>query len=100
MPHHRRMHAQNLTALAVLLAAAVACGLAMSRARLPAAAGFILVGVALGPSGAALIKPDDSIATLAELGVLMLLFIIGTCTRKISLPWRSCWPPPSPAASA
>lgn len=77
MPHHRRMHAQNLTALAVLLAAAVACGLAMSRARLPAAAGFILVGVALGPSGAALIKPDDSIETLAELGVLMLLFIIG-----------------------
>jgi CPA2 family monovalent cation:H+ antiporter-2 len=71
------MHAHNLTALAILLAAAVACGLSMHRLRMPAAAGFILIGVALGPSGAKLIQPDDSIATLAELGVLMLLFIIG-----------------------
>ena len=30
------MHEHNLTALAVLLAAAVACGLGMSRMRLPA----------------------------------------------------------------
>jgi CPA2 family monovalent cation:H+ antiporter-2 len=72
------MHdAQNLTALALVLAAAVACGLAMTRLRLPAAAGFILVGVALGPSGLGLIHASDSIATLAEMGVLMLLFLIG-----------------------
>ena len=71
------MHDQNLTALALLLAAAVICGLAMSRLRLPAAAGFILVGAGLGPSGAGLIGPSDSIETLADLGVLMLLFIIG-----------------------
>jgi CPA2 family monovalent cation:H+ antiporter-2 len=72
------MHdAQNLTALALVLAAAVGCGLVMSRLRLPAAAGFILVGVALGPSGAHLIETSGSIETLAELGVLMLLFIIG-----------------------
>jgi CPA2 family monovalent cation:H+ antiporter-2 len=67
----------DLTALALVLAAAVACGLVMSRLRLPAAAGFILVGVALGPSGAGLIDASQSIETLAELGVLMLLFIIG-----------------------
>jgi CPA2 family monovalent cation:H+ antiporter-2 len=78
------MHAQNLTALAMLLAAAVACGLSMTRLRMPAAAGFILVGMALGPSGAKLIEPDDSIATLAELGVLMLLFIIGMELRLSS----------------
>ncbi len=78
------MHAQNLTALAMLLAAAVACGLSMTRLRMPAAAGFILVGMALGPSGAKLIQPDDSIATLAELGVLMLLFIIGMELRLAS----------------
>ncbi len=71
------MHSQSLTALAMLLAAAVGCGLLMSRLRLPAAGGFILVGVGLGPSGAGLIEPSASIATLAELGVLMLLFIIG-----------------------
>ena len=78
------MHEHNLTALAVLLTAAVVCGLVMSRFRLPAAAGFILVGIGLGPSGAGLIQPDDSIATLAELGVLMLLFIIGMEMRLAS----------------
>jgi CPA2 family monovalent cation:H+ antiporter-2 len=66
-----------LTALAVVLAAAVACGLGMSRLRLPAAAGFILVGMALGPTGAGMIQSTPGIETLAELGVLMLLFIIG-----------------------
>jgi CPA2 family monovalent cation:H+ antiporter-2 len=71
------MHTQNLTALALVLAAAVALGLVMSRVRMPAAAGFILVGVALGPSGLGLIETSDSIETLADLGVLMLLFIIG-----------------------
>ena len=71
------MHMQSLTALALLLAAAVACGLVMTRLRLPAAAGFIMVGVGLGPSGAGLIQPSQSIETLADLGVLMLLFIIG-----------------------
>ena len=71
------MHTQNLTALALVLAAAVALGFAMTRLRLPAAAGFILVGVALGPSGIGLIDTSDSIETLADLGVLMLLFILG-----------------------
>jgi CPA2 family monovalent cation:H+ antiporter-2 len=71
------MHMQSLTALALLLAAAVACGLLMTRLRLPAAAGFIMVGVGLGPSGVGLIQPSQSIETLADLGVLMLLFIIG-----------------------
>jgi len=71
------MHTQNLTALALVLACAVALGFAMSRVRMPAAAGFILVGVALGPSGLGLIQTSDSIETLADLGVLMLLFIIG-----------------------
>lgn len=75
---------QSLFALAVLLAAAVACGLLMNRLRMPAAAGFILVGVALGPSGMGLIHTSSSIEILAELGVLMLLFIIGMEMRLAS----------------
>jgi len=71
------MHTEALAALALLLAAAVICGLVMARLRMPAAAGFILVGVALGPSGAGLIQPSVPIETMADLGVLMLLFIIG-----------------------
>src|ERR1700760_2687694 len=75
---------QSLSALALLLAAAVGLGLLMNRLRMPAAAGFILVGLALGPSGAGLIATSDNIETLAELGVLMLLFIIGMEMRLAS----------------
>lgn len=72
------MHdSHGLTAIALLLAAAVGMGLFMSRLRLPAAAGFILVGIVLGPSGAGMIATDTAIETLAEMCVLMLLFIIG-----------------------
>jgi CPA2 family monovalent cation:H+ antiporter-2 len=68
---------QSLSALALLLAAAVGMGLLLNRLRMPAAAGFILVGMALGPSGMRLIATSDNIETLAQMGVLMLLFIIG-----------------------
>jgi len=51
------MHTESLTALALLLAAAVAMGLFMSRLRLPAAPGFILVGRGAGASGWGLIDP-------------------------------------------
>ena len=68
---------QDITALAAVLSAAVLCGLFMNRLRLPAAAGFILAGVVMGPTGIGLISPSTAIETLAELGVLMLLFIIG-----------------------
>jgi CPA2 family monovalent cation:H+ antiporter-2 len=77
------MH-QSISALALVLAAAVALGLVMNRLRMPAAAGFILVGVALGPTGLGLIRDSGSIETLAELGVLMLLFIIGMEMRLAS----------------
>jgi CPA2 family monovalent cation:H+ antiporter-2 len=71
------MHLESITAIALVLAAAVALGFGMSRVRMPAAAGFILMGVALGPSGLGLIQTSASIETLADLGVLMLLFILG-----------------------
>ena len=59
---------QSLAALALLLAAAVGCGLVMNRLRMPAAAGFILVGMALGPSGAGLIATSDNIETWPSWG--------------------------------
>ena len=74
----------DLTALAVVLAAAVVAGLAMNRMRLPAAAGFILVGLVLGPTGFGMIAHSSSVETLADLGVLMLLFIIGMELRLAS----------------
>ncbi|MEJ0026186.1 MAG: cation:proton antiporter [Rhizomicrobium sp.] len=74
----------DLTALALVLAAAVVAGLAMNRVRLPAASGFILVGLVLGPTGFGMIAHSASVQTLADLGVLMLLFIIGMELRLAS----------------
>ena len=71
------IHHPELTAAAVVALAAVLCGALMARFRQPAIVGFILAGVVLGPSGLALVSNRDAISTLAEFGVLMLLFVVG-----------------------
>jgi CPA2 family monovalent cation:H+ antiporter-2 len=68
-------HAQ-LTALAIVVVAALACGMTMQRLRQPAVLGYIVAGVILGPSGLGLVENRAFIHVLAELGVLMLLFLI------------------------
>ena len=67
----------NLTGIAVVVLAALVCGMAMERFRQPAIVGYILAGVLLGPSALAVVESRASIDVLAELGVLMLLFLIG-----------------------
>ncbi|MEK9723577.1 MAG: cation:proton antiporter, partial [Rhodospirillaceae bacterium] len=66
-----------LTGIAAVALAALACGIAMTRLRQPAIVGYILAGVLLGPSGLGLVGNREEIHNLAELGVLMLLFLIG-----------------------
>lgn len=66
-----------LTGIAAVALAALACGIAMTRLRQPAIVGYILAGVLLGPSGLRLVADRGEIHDLAELGVLMLLFLIG-----------------------
>ena len=66
----------DLTGIAVVASVAVIVGLALIRLRQPAIVGYILAGVLLGPSGLALISRTEGLITLAELGVLMLLFLI------------------------
>ncbi len=70
-------HHYQLTNIAVVVLAALACGLLMLRLRQPALVGYILAGAILGPSGFALVDNRETIALVAELGVLMLLFLIG-----------------------
>lgn len=70
-------HAGELTQVAIVVALALVCGLALGRLRQPAVVGYILAGVLLGPSGLGLVDNRESIGFLAELGVLLLLFVVG-----------------------
>jgi CPA2 family monovalent cation:H+ antiporter-2 len=72
MPIH-----SELTAAAVVALVALMCGVAMARLKQSAIVGYIIAGVLLGPSGFALVKDRETINTLAEFGVLMLLFLVG-----------------------
>lgn len=82
------VHAELLN-LVVVLMAALAGGILMSRVRQPAIVGYILAGVILGPSGFGLVQDRGNVETLAELGVLMLLFLVG---MELSLRgFRAVW---------
>tara|TARA_R110002124_G_scaffold233406_1_gene398750 strand:+ start:125662 stop:126849 length:1188 start_codon:yes stop_codon:yes gene_type:complete len=63
--------------MAVLLAAAFAGGAILQKLHQPVMVGYILVGFILGPSVSGLIDDKHQIETLAELGILLLLFIVG-----------------------
>ncbi|HKQ58011.1 MAG TPA: cation:proton antiporter [Candidatus Eisenbacteria bacterium] len=63
--------------LVVLAAIALAVVMLFRRVRLPAAIGFIATGVMAGPGGLGLIGDPELVRTLAEFGVVLLLFTVG-----------------------
>ncbi len=67
----------DFTGAALVALAALLCGIAMEKMRQPAFVGYILAGVLLGPSALALVESREQIDALADLGVLLLLFVIG-----------------------
>ncbi|MDP7105301.1 MAG: cation:proton antiporter [SAR202 cluster bacterium] len=56
---------------------AVVGDLAARIMRLPALLGFIAVGIVVGPAGLRVIDNPDVVHTLAEIGVILLLFSVG-----------------------
>ncbi|HTH16317.1 MAG TPA: cation:proton antiporter [Magnetospirillum sp.] len=84
------VHHPELTAAALVALAALLCGVVMTRLRQPAIVGYILAGVVLGPSGLKLVDNEDAVGTLAEFGVLMLLFVVGIelDLRRFVQGWR------------
>lgn len=61
----------------VVLGAAVLVVFLSARLRLPVVVGLILTGMLIGPSGLALIEDVAQVEVFAEIGVVLLLFIIG-----------------------
>jgi glutathione-regulated potassium-efflux system ancillary protein KefC len=58
-------------------AAAVVAVMISHKLRLGSVAGYLLAGIAIGPWGFQLVDTVDQIRAFAELGVVMLLFVIG-----------------------
>jgi CPA2 family monovalent cation:H+ antiporter-2 len=63
--------------LVVLFGAALVVVLVLRRLRLPTIAGFLVAGALIGPSGVGWIRDAHEIESLAEIGVVLLLFTIG-----------------------
>lgn len=79
----------ELLPLAVVALVALSCGIFLTRLKQPAVVGYILAGLVLGPSGFELVENEESIGLLAELGMLLLLFVLG---MELSLrAFRQIW---------
>ena len=62
--------------LVMIIASACAVGL-LARVRLPAAVGYLVAGLAIGPHGFQLLTVSDETQFLAGLGVIFLMFMVG-----------------------
>ena len=70
-------HESEILTTTFLMLSAVSFGLILRRLKQPPLVGYILAGLALGPAGLELVDYSDEISSLAEFGVILLLFIIG-----------------------
>src|ERR1700733_6770732 len=76
-PLRHRARLLMLATLVALLAAATVAVPLTRRFGLGSVLGYLLAGVAIGPSGLGLVSDVGQIADIASLGVVMLLFLIG-----------------------
>ncbi len=61
----------------ILLVFSVVIVFVLQRLKLPSIIGFLLTGVVIGPYGLSLIKAVAQVEILSEVGVILLLFVIG-----------------------
>lgn len=63
--------------VAVLLAAAMGCGVLAARLGQSAIVGYLIAGLALGPGALGVVDDTDFVGVLGELGIALLLFAVG-----------------------
>ncbi len=63
--------------LVILVAVAIPVVIAAHRLRIPSVVGFLLTGIAIGPSALALVGDVAAVHALAEIGAILLLFTVG-----------------------
>ena len=87
-------HAADLTGLAYVVFTALACGMVFAHFRQPPLVGYLLAGALLGPTGFEVVQSEGMIAGFAEIGVLMLLFVVGMelSVRSLKYTWRLALP--------
>src|SRR5688572_30006000 len=71
-----------LLMLFLMLAAAKLMAEIFERLRQPSVVGEILVGILIGPSVLGWVSPSEITHTLAEIGVIFLLFTVGLETKR------------------
>ncbi|MBI3782051.1 MAG: cation:proton antiporter [Deltaproteobacteria bacterium] len=63
--------------LVILFAAALPIVVVFQRLRMPSVVGFLIAGIFIGPYGIGLIPQSSDVDSLAELGLVLLLFVVG-----------------------
>ncbi|MDP4955311.1 MAG: monovalent cation:proton antiporter-2 (CPA2) family protein [Crocinitomicaceae bacterium] len=71
------MHLPILNDILIILLAAVLMVFLLKKIKLPSIIGFLLTGILIGPFGLSLISKHHEIEQMSEIGVMLLLFVIG-----------------------
>lgn len=71
------MPAHLIQDLTILLLVSLPINIAFHKIKLPSIMGFLIAGILIGPHGLQWINDIDSVEALAEIGVVLLLFVIG-----------------------
>lgn len=71
------MHIPLLQDILILLGFSVAIVFILQRLKIPSIVGFLVTGIIIGPYGLSLIKAVEQVEILSEIGVILLLFVIG-----------------------
>ena len=61
----------------IILAASIVIIVISSKLKIPAVAGFLITGMLIGPHALGLVKNPDEIELFAEIGIVLMIFIVG-----------------------